>query len=716
MKRILTILLLSFIYTFASSQTTQYLGAPTTIVETRGIHKIDSSFLPPLDTLASAAIGSSATKNGIQYLKAPSGKWITVTDTAMTRMGFFPTPFITNLQWSYDNFWTATTSNSNTVSGVTASVVSNKVQLVGSGNNYAQVYYKTQLSYLEHWLMEDTLVINNTISSTTFGVGIGINASFNNLGWVDLSTGANAGKTNIVTNGTVRATSSGAITFANGDTLVLKMQRQRDTLIFTVSDRATSTSATISYVVANAFVVSSTDVLHKIGNFGVFVKGGTYILTSQRVTNQEPYGVPLLFFGDSKFQGYYVTSINDRVSDKYNLNTMRAVNMGSSGDLISDGLNRIADLIQLRPQQVVLEIYSNNLRASQSLASVITAFQGLKNVIEANGSKVWVVTAPEIGGIQTVMAQFDSAMRQMYPADYIPVFDKLNACGAPCFAADGIHWTSRGNDSAYKALLQSGKVTNSIYTQSAPASTAALSAEVAKTYLNIFAIGGNPSFTGATTSLKIGTTASAAFDILTNSRFVRFNWTNALPRVQFFNTSGSEDFRIHGDSLGNIGMGKGIWNTALPAGGNNVIFGNGASSASIGAGAGGVMVGAFANGGITNQTISTYVFLGFQAGYYENASNKFYLSAGNTQNLLYGRFDLGQLCVNPGTNGTSPLTMTASAQFEVKGTTRGTLLSVMTNTQRDAITSPAEGIMIYSTTDHVYEFFNGTVWKTITTN
>lgn len=54
--------------------------------------------------------------------------------------------------------------------------------------------------------------------------------------------------------------------------------------------------------------------------------------------------------------------------------------------------------------------------------------------------------------------------------------------------------------------------------------------------------------------------------------------------------------------------------------------------------------------------------------------------------------------------------------LNVASTTKAVLLSKMTNTQRDAITPLTEGMLIYSTTDHTYEFYNGTVWKSITTN
>lgn len=44
------------------------------------------------------------------------------------------------------------------------------------------------------------------------------------------------------------------------------------------------------------------------------------------------------------------------------------------------------------------------------------------------------------------------------------------------------------------------------------------------------------------------------------------------------------------------------------------------------------------------------------------------------------------------------------------------LLPTLTNTQRDAISSPAEGSEIYSLTDHAIEYWNGAAWKQVTTN
>lgn len=78
MKKIIYILLFSFISVFVNAQVTQYLGALTTTIEVRGNLKVNNSILPPTDTSSTAVNGSSATKNGILYYKNSSGKWTPV--------------------------------------------------------------------------------------------------------------------------------------------------------------------------------------------------------------------------------------------------------------------------------------------------------------------------------------------------------------------------------------------------------------------------------------------------------------------------------------------------------------------------------------------------------------------------------------------------------------------------------------------------------------
>jgi hypothetical protein len=56
----------------------------------------------------------------------------------------------------------------------------------------------------------------------------------------------------------------------------------------------------------------------------------------------------------------------------------------------------------------------------------------------------------------------------------------------------------------------------------------------------------------------------------------------------------------------------------------------------------------------------------------------------------------------------------AAAVLDVTSTTKGILLPRMTTTQRDAISSPAEGLIIYNLTAHKLNVYTGSSWETIT--
>jgi hypothetical protein len=60
--------------------------------------------------------------------------------------------------------------------------------------------------------------------------------------------------------------------------------------------------------------------------------------------------------------------------------------------------------------------------------------------------------------------------------------------------------------------------------------------------------------------------------------------------------------------------------------------------------------------------------------------------------------------------GDNPTTINNSAILEVESTTKGLLPPRMTTTQRNAITSPAIGLMIHNTITNCIEYFNGTGW------
>jgi YVTN family beta-propeller protein len=62
--------------------------------------------------------------------------------------------------------------------------------------------------------------------------------------------------------------------------------------------------------------------------------------------------------------------------------------------------------------------------------------------------------------------------------------------------------------------------------------------------------------------------------------------------------------------------------------------------------------------------------------------------------------------------GIGTMTPDPSAKLEVASDTSGVLVPRMTAAQRDAITDPATGLLVYVTTDNTFYYYDGTMWTT----
>src|SRR6187455_2857319 len=68
-----------------------------------------------------------------------------------------------------------------------------------------------------------------------------------------------------------------------------------------------------------------------------------------------------------------------------------------------------------------------------------------------------------------------------------------------------------------------------------------------------------------------------------------------------------------------------------------------------------------------------------------------------------------------GSAGIGTTTPNASSLFEIRSTTQGMLIPRMTVLQRNAIVSPATGLLIYQTNSAPgFYYYTGTAWKAIT--
>jgi hypothetical protein len=91
---------------------------------------------------------------------------------------------------------------------------------------------------------------------------------------------------------------------------------------------------------------------------------------------------------------------------------------------------------------------------------------------------------------------------------------------------------------------------------------------------------------------------------------------------------------------------------------------------------------------------------------------RFQDTSGNSRGLVYpdGYLTSGSHFFWNGTIGVGVLGVNISAILQLESTTRGFLPPRMTETQRNAIATPAAGLIVYNTTTNLMNFYNGTIW------
>ena len=118
------------------------------------------------------------------------------------------------------------------------------------------------------------------------------------------------------------------------------------------------------------------------------------------------------------------------------------------------------------------------------------------------------------------------------------------------------------------------------------------------------------------------------------------------------------------------------------------------------------------------------VALGYGAGQYETGNDRLYidnrfrsdLQDSREKSLIYGVFDADPanqkltLNANVGINTTMP---DASAVLDLNSTNKGFLPPRITTAQRNTISSPAEGLVIYNTDEKALNVYNGIAWKSM---
>ena len=111
-------------------------------------------------------------------------------------------------------------------------------------------------------------------------------------------------------------------------------------------------------------------------------------------------------------------------------------------------------------------------------------------------------------------------------------------------------------------------------------------------------------------------------------------------------------------------------------------------------------------GGISGASVANTDSLG-------NKAPSFYADTLNDQNLFGSKIFKDDLVLDS-TLSIGVSSPNASAILDITSTVKGMLQPRMTEVQRDAISTPAEGLEVYDLTGNVPNFYNGTAWRRFT--
>ena len=116
-------------------------------------------------------------------------------------------------------------------------------------------------------------------------------------------------------------------------------------------------------------------------------------------------------------------------------------------------------------------------------------------------------------------------------------------------------------------------------------------------------------------------------------------------------------------------------------------------------------------------TSGSFRSIGTSAIVLERNAGNFIISANTGLAGSYAGFTPNNIMTVSGANSNVGIGTTApssKAILDLTSTTKGLLLPRMTTTQRDAITSPDAGLIIYNTTSNKLNFYNGSAWEVVT--
>lgn len=165
-------------------------------------------------------------------------------------------------------------------------------------------------------------------------------------------------------------------------------------------------------------------------------------------TNYPPRNETIVAFGDSLVQGVGATEGNDLFSQVSKLTGKRILNKGVSGNTTQDGLNRLDEILDLKPGVVIVVLGGNDYLRQVPRAETFSRLRTIVSELQNAGAVV--VVAGVRGGIvsDNFEAEFE-ALTEEYKTGYVSNI-LAGLIGREQYMSDAIH----PNDAGYALIAE----------------------------------------------------------------------------------------------------------------------------------------------------------------------------------------------------------------------------------------------------------------------
>lgn len=341
--------------------------------------------------------------------------------------------------------------------GSGASISGSKIVLSSGTNNASNTLDWNYYTSMSKWNMTARVIVGAK-SSTSYGVGMGLNSytvGTNGTTYIklDLTTGANSGKL-IFTSPSSTVTSTSALTFSVGDTLIFNVNRNLQTISGSVVNKTQKTS----YINVSNIYTTAYPVVPNTGKLGLFNFGGTNTIDSLAISSNETKNAKLILLGDSKFAGYFAntfeTSIFGQLSKKY----PSSVLLAGPGDRTAEIIERLPEVQALASKtnsSVLLEIGTNDIASGVPTATWRANVHTIVNTLTSAGIPVYLLDGIYDNTYSTPIANFiDTA----FSSSMVIRTNLPGAITPGSVSGDGTHPSQIGTDVVVNTIVNSGKL------------------------------------------------------------------------------------------------------------------------------------------------------------------------------------------------------------------------------------------------------------------